>query len=238
VSLKRTLKELTVSKDPANKPPLRLVGDGENASDMPFQSHPTYVEMQQRLDEAERRAKSFEEAHIETLALLRKEKLNNLLLIHANIEREARRMLIEQSLLIAQLDEELEASRTDYTSLDVEYQKLLQTYEVDVDTARSIIEMLNEELAKADKEAIDARYELMNLPSAMSVAQLLHDDLAQFESRLSVETFIHAPDVFIVELGRISDLLLENEHADIRKFGFQLQTFSYEFAKNLPNRGY
>jgi len=231
-----------MSKDPANKPPLRLVGDGENASDMPFQSHPTYVEMQQRLDEAERRAKSFEEAHIETLALLRKEKLNNLLLIHANIEREARRMLIEQSLLIAQLDEELEASRTDYTSLDVEYQKLLQTYEVDVDTARSIIEMLNEELAKADKEAIDARYELMNLPSAMSVAQLLHDDLAQFKadspSRLSftLQTFLSSSsDAFPISCSRMSMRISVSSDFNCRLFLMSLRkTSQTEATKKRP----
>ena len=227
-----------MSKDPANKPPLRLVGDGENASDMPFQSHPTYVEMQQRLDEAERRAKSFEEAHIETLALLRKEKLNNLLLIHANIEREARRMLIEQSLMIAKLNEELEVSKTDHASLGVDYQKLLQNYEAEVDTARSIIEMLNEELAKADKEAIDARYELMNLPSAMSVAQLLHDDLSQVEGRLSAENFMKHTDAFMAEFSRISSMLLENDLPSIRSFGFRMQTFLHELGKDRPSRPY
>lgn len=130
-----------------------------------------------------------------------------------------------------------EADHIELEDMKKEYQKLLEAFEERL-SAESIVEMLHEQLVIADQEAQEAQTALNNLQSAMSVAQLLHDDLQQFEGRLSPESFMKQPDLFLAEFSRISAVLLENDHPAIRSFGFRMQTFLYELGKDRLSRPY
>lgn len=137
-----------------------------------------------------------------------------------------------------------EADRLELIDVKKEYKKLLEAFEERL-SAESIVEMLHEQLVIADREAQSASTQaheayaaLHNLQSAMSVAQLLHDDLQQFEGRLSPESFMKEPDLFFAEFSRISAVLLENDHPAIRSFGFRMQTFLYELGKDRLSRHY
>ncbi len=168
----------------------------------------------------------------------------NKLLIESDISLAAKRIIRLQGAEIVAFKtslkdarDEAEADRIELADLKREYAKLLNAFEERL-SAESIVEMLHDQLVAADQEAQEAKTELINLQSAMSVAQLLHEDLEQIENRLSPDNFVKQPDIFVAELSRISALLLQNDHPAIRGFGFRMQTFLHELGKDRLSRHY
>ena len=114
----------------------------------------------------------------------------NKLLIESDISLAAKRIIRLQGAesvafktSLKDARDEAEADRIELAALKRKYAKLLNAFEERL-SAESIVKMLHDQLVDADQEAQEAKTELINLQSAMSVAQLLHEDLEQIENRL------------------------------------------------------
>lgn len=225
-------------------PPVRLVpkapasGTHPNVSFSQETLMKALREAQQRAEENERRARSYELQLSEVQAISEERYRHVQQLLDANIDGAAKRLITRLRKENANLRDRCEIAEDEASRSKSEHEKLLLHYEAETDSARSIIEMLNEELAKADAEAIDARelsirvkIEIAELKSAISVRETLMSELKELKYELEQTDKLMLTDLSVKGyssvMSKLSELSLQwlqsddsRQHAD----GFRLQT--------------
>ena len=123
-----------------------------------------------------------------------------------------------------------EADRLELDNVKKEYEKLLEAFEERL-SAESIVEMLHEQLVIVEREAQDAKTDLINLQSGMSVRNMFMDELADLKAKLEKIDKLMLSDLSSDSYRAIVDLLsgisvswMQTDDPKKQADGFKLQT--------------